>query len=82
VTDSSAGAVITLLGRENNIDIQRQVNKSGMAGGQTLGPIISSYVPVRAVDMGIPVLAMHSARELAHVKDYEELVKLLKVCLL
>jgi aspartyl aminopeptidase len=82
VTDSSAGAVITLLGRKNNIAIQRQVNKSGMAGGQTLGPIISSYVPVRAVDMGIPVLAMHSARELAHVKDYEELVKLLKVCLL
>jgi aspartyl aminopeptidase len=78
VTDSEAGAVIEKLSRDFDIKIQRQVNRSGMPGGQTLGPIMSSYLPVKSVDMGIPVLAMHSASELAAEADYLELVKLLK----
>ena len=78
VTDSEAGAVITALCNEKNIKLQKQVNRSGMAGGQTLGPIAASYLPMKSVDMGIPVLAMHSARELMHQNDYLELVKLLK----
>ncbi len=78
VTDSEAGAVITALCLEKNIKLQKQVNRSGMAGGQTLGPIAASYLPMKSVDMGIPVLAMHSARELMHQNDYLELVKLLK----
>jgi aspartyl aminopeptidase len=79
VTDSEAGAVIEKLSRDCNIKIQRQVNRSGMPGGQTLGPIMSSYLPIKSVDMGIPVLAMHSASELAAVDDYLELVKLIKI---
>lgn len=77
VTDSEAGAVITALSREKNINIQRQVNRSGIVGGQTLGPIMSAYLPVKSVDVGIPMLAMHSACELIHKADYIELVKLL-----
>jgi aspartyl aminopeptidase len=79
VTDSEAGAVVEKLSRAYGIKIQRQVNRSGMPGGQTLGPIMSSYLPVKSVDMGIPVLAMHSASELASAEDYLELVKLLKI---
>lgn len=78
VTDSEAGAVIAALCNEKNIKLQRQVNRSGMAGGQTLGPIVSSYLPMKSVDLGIPMLAMHSASELIHQEDYTELVKLLK----
>ena len=78
VTDSEAGAVITALCNEKDVKLQRQVNRSGMAGGQTLGPIVSSYLPMKSVDMGIPMLAMHSARELIHRNDYEELVKLIR----
>ena len=78
VTDSEAGAVITALCQEKGIKLQRQVNRSGMAGGQTLGPIASSYLPMKSVDMGIPILAMHSARELMHRDDCLELVKLLR----
>lgn len=77
VTDSEAGAVIASLSKLYDIKIQRQANRSGMAGGQTLGPILSSYIPVKAVDMGIPMLAMHSANELIHRDDYLWLVKLL-----
>lgn len=77
VTDSEAGAVFHALCQEYNIKFQRTVNRTGVIGGQTLGPIMSAYLPTYAVDMGIPVLAMHSACETAHKKDYEELVKLL-----
>ena len=69
---------IAALCQEKGIKLQRQVNRSGMAGGQTLGPIVSSYLPMKSVDMGIPVLAMHSARELMHREDCLELVKFLK----
>ena len=76
VSDSEASAVIMALSRNQEIKIQRQVNRSGMAGGQTLGPIASSYLPVRAVDMGIPILAMHSAVELGSAEDYAQLEKI------
>lgn len=77
VTDSEAGAVIAALCQDNNIDFQRQVNRSGMPGGQTLGPLMSTYLPVKSADIGIPLLAMHSACETAHKKDYNSLVALL-----
>lgn len=77
VTDSEAGAVIAALCQDNHINFQRQVNRSGMPGGQTLGPLMSSYLPIKSADIGIPLLAMHSACETAHVDDYKSLVQLL-----
>ncbi len=77
VTDSEASAIFMSLCKENNIAYQRGVNHSNITGGQTLGPIMSSYLPIKGVDIGIPVLAMHSAIETAHKEDYEELFKLL-----
>ena len=77
VTDSECSAVLLSLAAEGGIKIARQANKSGMPGGQTLGPILSSYLPVKCVDIGIPMLAMHSAAETINYDDYLELVKLL-----
>lgn len=78
VTDSEAGAVVTALCREKNIKLQRQVNRSGLAGGQTLGPIMAAYLPVKSADIGMPMLAMHSACELIHKDDYKELITLME----
>ena len=77
VCDSEAGACIVDLCNANHIALQRTVNRSGMPGGQTLGPIVSSYLPMRACDIGIPVLAMHSASELMHKDDYAALAALI-----
>lgn len=79
VTDARVTAIIKALCEENNIPYQEQVNKTGMAGGQTLGPIVSSYLPIPAIDLGVPILGMHSARELCGCADYESLKNLLKV---
>ena len=70
-------AIIKELARENNIPFQVTANKSGTPGGQTLGPILSSYLPIRGADLGIPMLAMHSARELCSAEDYENLKRLI-----
>lgn len=78
VTDSEASAIIKKLCFYADIPWQQQVNRSGMPGGQTLGPMISSYLPILGADVGIPMLAMHSARELAAGGDYQALVKLVK----
>jgi len=76
LSDSEASAVIKELCRIGQIPCQQQVNRSGMPGGQTLGPIAASYLPVLGADVGIPMLAMHSARELAACEDYRSLCKL------
>ena len=49
-----------------------------IAGGGTLGCISSAVLPVRTVDIGVPLWGMHSSRETMGVKDYEALVAYLK----
>ncbi|MGN0343253.1 MAG: M18 family aminopeptidase [Roseburia sp.] len=79
LSDSESVAVLESLCREHGILCQRQVNRSGMPGGQTLGPLAVSYLPMAGADVGIPMLAMHSARELIHFSDYQALSRLLHV---
>lgn len=78
LSDSEATAVLKELCRQNQIAYQIQVNRSGMPGGQTLGPIAASYLPMQGADLGVPMLAMHSSREMAAGADYVELVKLMR----
>ncbi|MBQ0078942.1 MAG: M18 family aminopeptidase [Eubacterium sp.] len=77
-TDGRMIAMVRSICDGHKIPYQIHANKSGAPGGSTLGPIISAYIPVPATDIGIPMLAMHSARELAAVKDYEALVAFVK----
>lgn len=49
-----------------------------MVGGSTLGPISDIQLPMLTVDIGVPILAMHSAMETMGAKDQaymEELVR-------
>ena len=78
ISDGEGLAVIKQLCQRDGVSYQTQVNRSGMPGGQTLGPIVSSYLPVQGADIGLPMLGMHSARETAACRDYAQLVKFLK----
>ena len=75
--DGVAVAGIQQLCEKYGIKYKKFVNNSDMPGGGTLGPIISSHLPMYTVDVGVPILAMHSARELMGAADQEELVKLI-----
>ncbi len=77
-TDSEAVAIVQQICEKEGIAYQKFVNHSDSAGGGTLGAIASAMLPIRTVDMGIPLLAMHSSRETMGVKDYESLVDFMK----
>ncbi|BCN30260.1 M18 family aminopeptidase [Anaeromicropila herbilytica] len=68
-TDSKAIGIVQQLCDKHEIKYQKFVNKSDIAGGGTLGSLVSSLLPMLTVDFGVPMLAMHSARELMGSKD-------------
>lgn len=77
-TDCEAIAVIEQLCRENEIAYKKFANRSDIPGGSTLGSLASSLLPMKTVDMGVPILAMHSARETMGAKDQESLSRLMR----
>ena len=77
--DSEVYAVLQVLCEKAGIPFQKFANHSDIAGGSTLGPILSSWIPMRAVDIGVPMLAMHSSRELIGREDAKALEQLVTV---
>ncbi|MBQ8549481.1 MAG: M18 family aminopeptidase [Lachnospiraceae bacterium] len=75
--DTETVAVAQVLCEEAGVLYQKVANHSDQAGGSTLGPILSSWIPMRAIDLGVPLLAMHSARELAGKADVDYLLRFL-----
>ena len=77
-TDCEAVAVVEQICQRAGVAYQKFVNRSDMAGGGTLGSIASSIIPIPTVDVGIPLLAMHSAAETMGKKDMESLTGLVR----
>lgn len=77
-TDCNAIAVVQQICMREDISYRKYFNRSDGTSGSTLGSIASSLVPVPTVDVGVPILAMHSARELMGVKDMCALTDLLR----
>ena len=74
-SDAASAAVFSGLCAKAGVPCQRFVNHSDVAGGSTLGNILASSIPLRGVDMGNAILAMHSCRETGSVRDHEYCVK-------
>lgn len=71
LSDAYSAAVFASVCQEAGVPCQTFVNHSEVAGGSTLGNILSASLHVRGVDMGAAVWAMHSCRETASVKDHK-----------
>lgn len=69
-TDSDSSAVYEELCKSAQVPYQKFVNRSDVRGGSTIGPISSTHLNIRSIDIGNPTLAMHSIRELAGVMDH------------
>lgn len=74
-SDAVSAAVFAEICRKAGVPCQRFVNHSDVAGGSTLGNILASSIPLRGVDMGNAILAMHSCRETGSVADHIYTVK-------
>lgn len=69
------GAILALA-RRCDIPCQVFMNKPDARGGSTLGAFPASSLSMQSADIGVPILAMHSAREIMGVKDQETIDRL------
>lgn len=76
-SDTEAVSILQQLCDKHSIPYQKFVNRSDGTSGSTLGSIQSSWLPMKTVDLGVPLLAMHSARELMGCEDQRALEELM-----
>lgn len=69
-SDSESIAVFKSICDLAKVPYQTFVNHSNEVGGSTIGPISSTHLAIRSIDIGAPMLAMHSIRELCGVDDH------------
>ncbi|MEC7641711.1 MAG: M18 family aminopeptidase [Nitrospinota bacterium] len=77
-TDGDTAARFELLCERAGVPVQKFVMRSDLACGSTIGPITAAKLGIRTVDVGNPMLSMHSIREMAGSKDHWDLVRVLK----
>lgn len=63
MTDAASASVFKALCQKAGVPVQYFVNHSDVAGGSTLGNILTSQIDINGVDVGNPILAMHSCCE-------------------
>ncbi len=77
-TDAVSGAFFAKICREAKVPFQRYVNRADLVCGSTIGPLVSTQLGLRAVDVGSPMLAMHSSREMAGAHDPAFMVRAMR----
>jgi aspartyl aminopeptidase len=75
ITDSNSAVVYKMICEQLGVPVQTFVSRSDQKGGSTIGPITTTQLAVRSLDVGNPTLAMHSIRELMGVLDHHRIGK-------
>ena len=78
MSDAHSAAIFKSLCIEAGAPYQYFVNHSDVAGGSTLGNILTGQMDITGVDVGNPLLAMHSVRETGSVTDHMNMIKVFK----
>lgn len=76
-TDGESWARFEAWARQADVVTQRFVVRSDMGCGSTIGPITAAELGIRTVDVGNPMLSMHSAREMAASSDVPKMIGVL-----
>lgn len=76
-TDAETAGHFADLCRRVDVTYQQFVTRSDFGCGSTIGPISAARVGIRTVDVGNPMLSMHSCRELAGSADVEPMIRVL-----
>jgi aspartyl aminopeptidase len=76
-SDSETAGLFASLCARVGVVPQHFVTRSDLACGSTIGPITAARVGIRTVDVGNPMLSMHSCREMAGTSDVEPMIQVL-----
>ncbi|MDP2315007.1 MAG: M18 family aminopeptidase [Pseudomonadota bacterium] len=77
-TEADGAAFFFRLCEQAEVPAQWFVNRSDLACGSTVGPLVAARLGVRAIDVGNPMLSMHSAREMCGTGDHARMVAALR----
>ncbi len=77
-SDLMSSAQLRLLCEKAGIPLQVFIMRNDMPCGSTVGPTVSANLGIPTVDIGEPMLSMHSIREMMAASDHEDMIKLVK----
>ena len=77
-TDGSTSAAFELICKSVDVPVQHFVSRSDMPCGSTIGPLSATRVGIPTVDIGNPMLSMHSAREMSGTLDHFLMLKAIR----
>ena len=77
-TDGISAGIFKAICDKAEVHYQDYTNRSDLRGGSTLGRIQLEKLSIKALDIGLAQLAMHSSNEVAGSKDLKDMVKALK----
>lgn len=80
-TDARSGAWFTARCHQAGVPVQHFVSRADLPCGSTIGPLTATRLGISTVDVGSPLLAMHSCRELGSAADVPLMVAALTSCL-
>jgi aspartyl aminopeptidase len=80
-TDAATAAWFTARAADAGVPVQHFVTRGDLPCGSTIGPLTATRLGIATVDVGNPMLAMHSCRELASAADVPLMVRAMTACL-
>jgi aspartyl aminopeptidase len=79
-TDARSGGWFAARCADAGVPLQHFVSRADLPCGSTIGPLTATRLGISTVDVGSPMLAMHSCRELASAVDVPLMVRALTAC--